>query len=167
MPKRSSSAGRSVYTEACDVTDQDQVKEAVQNITRRFGRIDVLVNNAGSIQVGPMELMGIGDYEEMMKIHFWAPLYTTLAVFPQMRQRGEGRIVNISSIGGKITAPHLLPGIAPANLLWLDFRKDSFGAVEGRDLCHDRLPRPDAHRQPAQREFQGPAPEGVRLVCDQ
>src|SRR5437588_541584 len=101
--------GANVYTEACDVTDQQQVKQAMENITGRFGRIDVLVNNAGSIQVGPMELMTIGDYEEMMKIHFWAPLYTTLAVLPQMRQRGQGRIVNISSIGGKIAAPHLLP----------------------------------------------------------
>src|SRR2546423_1434029 len=75
----------SVYTEACDVTDQQQVRQAVQNINDRFGRIDVLVNNAGSIQVGPMELMTVGDYEEMMKIHFWASLYTTLAVLPQMR----------------------------------------------------------------------------------
>src|SRR5436305_7124042 len=101
--------GANVYTEACDVTDQQQVQQAMENITDRFGRIDVLVNNAGSIQVGPMELMTIGDYEEMMKIHFWGPLYTTLSVLSQMRRRGEGRIVNISSIGGKIAAPHLLP----------------------------------------------------------
>jgi short-subunit dehydrogenase len=44
-----------------------------------------------------------------MNIHFWGPLYTTLAVLPQMRARGEGRVVNVSSIGGKIGVPHLVP----------------------------------------------------------
>ena len=63
----------------------------------------------GAIAVGPMEVMTLEDYEAAMKIPFWAPLYTTLAVLPEMRQRREGRIVNISSIGGKISTPHLLP----------------------------------------------------------
>jgi short-subunit dehydrogenase len=53
--------------------------------------------------------MTLADYEEAMKIHFWGPLYTTLAVVPDMRRRREGRIVNISSIGGKIGIPHLVP----------------------------------------------------------
>jgi short-subunit dehydrogenase len=56
-----------------------------------------------------MEVMTLEDYEEAMRIHFYAPLYTTLAVLPEMRRRREGRIVNISSIGGKISVPHLLP----------------------------------------------------------
>src|SRR5205085_11782954 len=47
--------------------------------------------------------------EEVMKVHFWAPLHTTLAALPEMRQRRDGRIVNISSIGGKVSVPHLLP----------------------------------------------------------
>jgi short-subunit dehydrogenase len=67
------------------------------------------VNNAGMITVGPMEVMTMEDYEEALRLHFWAPLYTTLAVLPEMRQRGEGRIINIASIGGKISVPHLLP----------------------------------------------------------
>ncbi|HKY04409.1 MAG TPA: SDR family NAD(P)-dependent oxidoreductase, partial [Blastocatellia bacterium] len=70
---------------------------------------DVLINNAGVIEVGPMDVMTAGDYEEAMRTHFWGPLYTTLAVLPAMRSRSEGRIVNISSIGGKISVPHLLP----------------------------------------------------------
>jgi short-subunit dehydrogenase len=93
----------------CDVTDRAQVEGLVRAVEDHYGRIDVLINNAGVIQVGPMEVMTLEDYEEAMRIHFWAPLYTTLAVLPEMRRRREGRIVNISSIGGKISVPHLLP----------------------------------------------------------
>ena len=75
----------------------------------RFGRIDVLINNAGVIQVGPFEETTLEDFEEAMLTHFWGPYYTTTAALPAMRERGEGRIVNISSIGGKVAAPHLLP----------------------------------------------------------
>jgi short-subunit dehydrogenase len=101
--------GGEVLAIPCDLTDQQQVEQMVQTIGDRFGQIDVLINNAGAISVGPMELMTVEDYEAAMKIHFWAPLYTTLAVLPQMRQRRAGRIVNISSIGGKVSVPHLLP----------------------------------------------------------
>ncbi|MFN2453607.1 MAG: SDR family NAD(P)-dependent oxidoreductase [Pyrinomonadaceae bacterium] len=93
----------------CDVTDRAQVNELVKIVRGRFSRIDVLVNNAGVIQVGPMEAMTLEDYDEALRTHFWAPLYTTLAVLPEMRRRRAGRIVNISSIGGKISVPHLLP----------------------------------------------------------
>jgi NAD(P)-dependent dehydrogenase (short-subunit alcohol dehydrogenase family) len=81
----------------------------VEVVTRHFGRIDVLVNNAGVIQVGPVEEMTLEDYEQAMAVHFWGPLYTTLAVLPQMRARRDGRVVNVSSIGGKIGVPHLVP----------------------------------------------------------
>ena len=93
----------------CDVTKRTQVEGMIEGVTRHFGRIDILVNNAGTIAVGPMETMTLQDYEESMALHFWAPLYTTLAVLPQMKQRRSGRIVNIASIGGKIAVPHLLP----------------------------------------------------------
>lgn len=101
--------GAQVLALPCDVTDREQVDEMVRSVHDRFGRIDVLINNAGVIEVGPMEVMTVEDYEEAMKSHFYAPLYTVLAVLPEMRRRGEGRIVNISSIGGKISVPHLLP----------------------------------------------------------
>jgi short-subunit dehydrogenase len=93
----------------CDVTDRTQVENFVRTVQDYYGRVDVLINNAGVIQVGPMEVMTLEDYEEAMRIHFWAPLYATLAVLPEMRRRREGRIVNIASIGGKISVPHLLP----------------------------------------------------------
>ncbi len=104
-----SAQGAHVLAVPCDVTDRSQVKELVEVVTGHFGRIDVLVNNAGVIQVGPVEVMTLEDYEQAMAVHFWGPLYLMLAVVPQMRERGEGRIVNISSVGGKISVPHLVP----------------------------------------------------------
>jgi short-subunit dehydrogenase len=102
-------SGAEVVTVRCDVTDKEQVERTVRSVQRHFGSIDVLINNAGVIEVGPLDVMTEADYEEAMRTHFWAPLHATLAVLPDMRRRGRGRIVNISSIGGKISVPHLLP----------------------------------------------------------
>jgi NAD(P)-dependent dehydrogenase (short-subunit alcohol dehydrogenase family) len=96
----------------CDVTDRAQVEAAVSRVVDHFGRLDVLVNNAGIIQVGPMEHMTIDDYEAAMAVHFRGPLHTMLAAIPHMRRQHGGRIVNISSIGGKIPVPHLAPYVA-------------------------------------------------------
>ncbi|HLL56019.1 MAG TPA: SDR family NAD(P)-dependent oxidoreductase [Myxococcaceae bacterium] len=101
--------GAEVYAEPFDVGDRTQVEELVRRTRARFGRIDVLINNAGTIEVGPVEVMDRQDYEEAMAIHYWAPLNAILAVLPEMEERGEGRIVNITSIGGKVPIPHLLP----------------------------------------------------------
>jgi short-subunit dehydrogenase len=103
------SRGAEVLAFPCDVTDRAQVNEWVQVSVEHFGGVDVLINNAGVIQVGPIEVMTLADYEEAMRIHFWGPLYTTLAVLPSMRRKRGGRIVNVSSIGGKIAVPHLVP----------------------------------------------------------
>lgn len=101
--------GDQAVTVTCDVTDADQLERLVAEVHAQLGPIDVLINNAGIIQVGPMKLMTLEDYERAMATHFWAPLRLSLAVIPRMLARGEGRIVNISSIGGKIAVPHLLP----------------------------------------------------------
>lgn len=98
-----------VLSVPCDISVQAQVERAVAAARERFGRVDVLINNAGIISVGPLEVQSVEDFERAMGVHFWGPLYATLAVLPDMRERGEGRIVNISSIGGKISVPHLLP----------------------------------------------------------
>jgi NAD(P)-dependent dehydrogenase (short-subunit alcohol dehydrogenase family) len=101
--------GGQVLTLVCDVRERSQVERAIEQVIERYGRIDVLINNAGMIQVGPVEHMSIDDFENALAVHMWGPLYTMLAVTPQMRIQGGGRIVNISSIGGKIAVPHLVP----------------------------------------------------------
>lgn len=98
-----------VWVRSCDVRDCNQVQQAVADVRRELGDIDVLVNNAGTLTVGPMDAMTHGDYEEALNIHFWGPFHMAQAVLPSMRQRKTGRVVNISSIGGKISVPHLLP----------------------------------------------------------
>ncbi|HEY9283239.1 MAG TPA: SDR family NAD(P)-dependent oxidoreductase, partial [Pyrinomonadaceae bacterium] len=101
--------GAEVFAFPCDVTDRAQVQEWVRLSADRFGAVDVLVNNAGIIQVGPLEVMTLADFDEAMRVHFWGPLYATIAALPEMRRRGAGRIVNVTSIGGKIGVPHLVP----------------------------------------------------------
>ncbi len=101
--------GGEVYGEACDVTQQEQVNEFLARVCKRLGPVDVLVNNAGIIQAGPLDCMTSDDFRQAMNTHFWGPLYAIQAVLPDMRERRSGRIVNISSIGGKISVPHLLP----------------------------------------------------------
>jgi short-subunit dehydrogenase len=103
------SLGVEVMTVPCDVTDKQSVTKMIERVNTRFGGVDVLVNNAGVIQVGPIEVMTPEDFEIAMQAHFWGPLNTILAVLPSMRAKKAGRIVNISSIGGKVSVPHLVP----------------------------------------------------------
>lgn len=106
---RLAALGAEVLAITCDVGVQDDVQSLVKEATARFGHVDVLVNNAGVIQVGPLESQTLMDFQEAMDVMFWGTVYPTLAVLPQMRQRGGGRIANITSIGGKVSVPHLLP----------------------------------------------------------
>jgi short-subunit dehydrogenase len=101
--------GVEVVAVTCDVSKQEQVDHMVQVVRQHFGAIDVLVNNAGVISVGPLLSQRIEDYKEAMDIMFWGAVYPTLAVMPQMIESGSGEIVNITSIGGKVSVPHLIP----------------------------------------------------------
>jgi NAD(P)-dependent dehydrogenase (short-subunit alcohol dehydrogenase family) len=103
------SRGAEVMTYKCDVSNRSEVMELVASIHDRFEGIDVLVNNAGVIQMGPLEVMTHEDFEKAMNAHFWGPLNVMMAVLPRMRAKRSGRIVNISSIGGKVSVPHLVP----------------------------------------------------------
>ena len=93
----------------CDVRRRKDVRAAVDRIFDQWHAIDVLINNAGIIQVGPLEHMSEEDFEDAMGTHFWGPLHLMFEIVPSMRRRGFGRIVNITSIGGRIAVPHLAP----------------------------------------------------------
>lgn len=94
-----------VQTVRCDVAQRG----AVERMVAETGRIDALFNVAGVIGVGPLETQTVDDFREQHDIMFWGVLYPTYAVLPQMLDRGDGRIVNVTSIGGKISVPYLLP----------------------------------------------------------
>jgi NAD(P)-dependent dehydrogenase (short-subunit alcohol dehydrogenase family) len=101
--------GADVLAVACDVSSRVDVEHAIEEVVQRYGAVDVLINDAGVIQVGPIENMSLTDFQQALDVHLWGAVYTIWAALPQMRRQGGGRIVNIASIGGKIAVPHLLP----------------------------------------------------------
>ncbi len=94
---------------SADLTVQEQASGLIDHAIATFGRVDILVNNAGIIEVGPMETQPLDAYERAMAINYFGALYITLAVLPGMLARRDGAIANITSIGGKVAVPHLLP----------------------------------------------------------
>jgi short-subunit dehydrogenase len=93
----------------CDLLETAQIQSAVQQTLQHFRKIDILINNAGIIEIGPLVHMQFKDFERAMRLHFWAPYILQFLIVPHMRAKGGGRIVNISSIGGRIAVPHMVP----------------------------------------------------------
>jgi NAD(P)-dependent dehydrogenase (short-subunit alcohol dehydrogenase family) len=98
-----------VMTVRCDIRRRADVRAAIDTVLDRWQVVDILINNAGVIQVGPLEHMTEQDFENAMATHFWGPLHLMFETVPSMRRRGFGRIVNIASIGGRVAVPHLAP----------------------------------------------------------
>ncbi|HEV2619883.1 MAG TPA: SDR family oxidoreductase [Acidobacteriaceae bacterium] len=104
------------YLVAADLAEPAECQRLIDETVARFGRIDVLVNNAGIIEVGPIEAQSTDAFERAMRINFFAALYTTWAALPHLRAQTplvgwtrRAAIVNIASIGGKFAVPHMLP----------------------------------------------------------
>jgi NAD(P)-dependent dehydrogenase (short-subunit alcohol dehydrogenase family) len=97
-------AGDRVALFPLDVTDADQRAAGIEATLERFGRIDVLVNNAGRTQVGAVEETSDEELRDLFELHFFAPAALTRALLPQMRRQGGGAIVQMSSVGGQVTA---------------------------------------------------------------
>jgi NAD(P)-dependent dehydrogenase (short-subunit alcohol dehydrogenase family) len=101
-------AGGQVHTVTGDVTHAADLHRALAEVNRVFGGLDVLVNNAGLIQSGPLENMTEADFREIMEINTFAPLRLTRLALPELR-RSRGRVLLVSSVGGKVAIPHLAP----------------------------------------------------------
>lgn len=98
--------GAKVRTLIGDVRLKKTADQAIAETIREFGRLDVLVNNAGIIKVAPLDNLSDADFGEAMETHFWGPLHFMRAAVPFLRNT-RGRIVNISSVGGLVAIPHL------------------------------------------------------------
>ncbi len=101
--------GTQVLHRVCDVRHRDEVERWVAGCVEVFGRVDALINNAGTMSFGPADEMTLEDHEDALDTHYWGPLFASLAVIPHLRERRGGRIVNIASIGARLAVPHLLP----------------------------------------------------------
>src|SRR3954454_10280336 len=101
--------GAEVTAVAGDVTDETVPHRLIEAATERYGRIDIVISNAGIIQVGPVADAEFGHFETALDTMALAPARLALAALPVMRSQGHGRIVTIASVGGKLSVPHLLP----------------------------------------------------------
>jgi short-subunit dehydrogenase len=100
--------GATVLEVAADVGVEADAQRLVAEAEQRFGRLDVLVTNAGIIQVGPAQELTAAEFAAAMDTMFWGQVHPVLAALPLLR-RSRGRVLAITSIGGKLPAPHLLP----------------------------------------------------------
>jgi NAD(P)-dependent dehydrogenase (short-subunit alcohol dehydrogenase family) len=105
-------AGVAVNPVVCDVTDTDSVNRAVVEVTEASGGIDVLVNNAGVGGNGVLEETPVERYAEAMDVNLYGIVRCVQAVLPQMRERRNGCIVNVSSVAGRIAALGQSPYVA-------------------------------------------------------
>ncbi|CAL2067836.1 MULTISPECIES: SDR family NAD(P)-dependent oxidoreductase [Streptomyces] len=101
--------GDRVLPLALDVTSPDAARAAVEAAVARFGRVDVLVNNAGYANVSPIETTEDADFRAQFETNFWGVYHVTRAALPVLRRQGAGTVVQFSSIGGRVGGS---PGIA-------------------------------------------------------
>ena len=128
------------YLVAADLAKPEDCQRLVNEAFARFGPVDLLVNNAGIIEVGPIEALTADLFEHTLRINFLAAMQTTWAALPRLLTQTPGpgwkrraAIVNISSIGGKIPVPHLLPYTA-AKFALTGFSEGLYAEVKGRGL---------------------------------
>lgn len=140
-----------------DITDSDRIRTAVGEVLDRHGRVDVLVNNAGRGAIGAAEETSDAELRDLMDLHFFGPAALTRALLPQMRERGSGAIVQMSSMGGRFTFPGV--GAYSATKFALEGWSEALAKEVGRFGIRVLIVEPGAFRT----SFNGP---GALLVSE-
>jgi meso-butanediol dehydrogenase / (S,S)-butanediol dehydrogenase / diacetyl reductase len=96
-------AGGEAFAISCDVTDRTSVEAAIASVTAHFGRLDVVVNNAGAVVVATVEETSDDDWHRLLEINLTGTFYVSRAALPALRKAGGGSIVNIGSILGLVS----------------------------------------------------------------
>ena len=128
------------YLVAADLSQPNECRRLIDEAITHFGRIDVLVNNAGIIGVGPIEAQTLETFEQTMAVNFFAALYTTWAALPHLRDQQplpgwprRAAIVNVASVGGKVAVPHMLPYSA-AKFALVGFSQGLHAELRGKGI---------------------------------
>jgi short-subunit dehydrogenase len=119
--------------ETCDVSDPAQVKDTVRAVHERYGRIDVLVNNAGIMVVKPFVDLSDEEFDRHMAVNYGGAVHFTRAVLPMMLERGEGVIVNVASVGGRLNLPGLTANTASKAALYA-FSEALYYELKGKGI---------------------------------
>lgn len=99
--------GREVLVVPTDISDAEQVNTLAEKALAAYGKINVLVNNAGICSSGPFENTSLADWQNIINVNLWGYIYTTHALLPQFLAQGAGTIVNVGSVGGKVPLPYM------------------------------------------------------------
>ena len=123
--------GADVLAVPADVTDEGQVRDLFRHALERFGRLDVLVNNAGAFDGGPLDELSVEAWDKVIAINLRAPFLCTREAMRVMKKQGGGRIINIGSISAQRVRPHSAPYSTSKHGLW---GLTQVTALEGRDF---------------------------------
>lgn len=116
QPERLHAVAQEIHALGCqaiavptDVQDPNQVQALADKALENYSAIDVLVNNAGIYISGPVEAFSLADWQQAIDTNLWGYIHTIHALLPHFLSRGTGTIINVSSIGGKVPLPYLVP----------------------------------------------------------
>lgn len=123
--------GATVLTLPGDITDEGHVEAVFQQTLDRFGQLDLLVNNAGAFDGGPLDELSTADWDKVIAVNLRAPFLCTRAALRVMKPRRRGRIINIGSISAQRVRPRSAPYSASKHGLW---GLTQVTALEGREF---------------------------------
>lgn len=157
-----SAQGADVFGMACDASEPAEVERFVEAVVKRYGHLDLLVNNAGQCFVGPAVELSAADMARAFQNIFWVHYYPTVAALPHMRRRRFGRIANITSFAGKVPIPH------QASYVAAKFAATGWSETLGTELAKDGIlvstiaPPPLRNGAPLHVRFKGAAEKEFR-----